>query len=122
MNKEGTCMDAAGLLAEYRAVRLLLLKHGHRDEEEVWEKEERMGEFIAHLEKYLLRHEWHVKEKGEKSRIYVNKGIPNIYLKLRYSITYPDTRTFYQVELRLERRRFLFNKVLAEGEMVFSRI
>lgn len=115
-------MDTSGLLEEYRAVRLLLLKHNQRDKEEVREKEERIGKFIAHLEKYLLRHEWHVREKGEKSRIYVNKGIPRIYLELRYTITYPDTRTFYQVELRLKRRRFLFNKVLAEGEMVFSRI
>jgi hypothetical protein len=35
----------------------------------------------------------------------------------------PDRREIrYGVELKLKRRRFLFHKVVAEGEMVFSRI
>jgi len=120
--KEEMPMNTAELLNEYKSVQLLRLKHGLWDAEEVSETEGRIGEFIAHLEKYLLRHEWHAKEKGEKSRIYVSKGNPNTYLELKYGITYPDTRTFYRVELNLKRRRFLLDKVLAEGEMVLSRI
>jgi len=38
----------------------------------------------------------------------------------------PQTRnrreTIYRVELKLKRKRFLFDKVVAKGEMVFSRI
>ena len=115
-------MDTSELLDEYRAVRLLLLKHGRWDEEEISEKEERIGEFIIHLEHYLFQQDWQTKEKGEESRIYVSKRAPDTYIELRYGITYPDTRTFYRVEFKLKRKRFLFDKVLAEGEMVFSRI
>jgi hypothetical protein len=115
-------MNTSELLNEYNAVKLLRLKHGLWDEEEVLETEGRIGEFIAHLEKYLLQHKWHAKERGGKSRVYVSKGSPNTYLELRYRITYPDTRTFYRLELKLKRRRFPFDKVLAEGELVFSRI
>ncbi len=115
-------MDTSELLDEFRAIRLLELKHGQWDKEEVSEKEERIEEFIVHLEKHLPRHEWHVKDTAEKSRIYVNKKNPDTFLELTYGTTYPDTRTFYRVELKLKRRRFLFDKVLAEGEMVFSRI
>jgi hypothetical protein len=120
--KEEMPMHTAELLNEYKSVKLLRLRYGLWYEEEVSETEGRIGEFIAHLEKYLLRHKWHAKEKGEKSRVYVCKGNPNTYLKLRYGITYPDTRIFYRVDLKLQRRRLLFDKVLAEGEMVFSRI
>jgi hypothetical protein len=115
-------MDTPELLDEYRAVRLLLLKHGQWDEEQVLEKEERIGEFIVHLEDYLFHHDWRAKEKGEKSRTYVNKSDPHNYIELRYGITYPDTRTFYRIELKLKRKRFLLDKLVAEGEMVFSRI
>jgi hypothetical protein len=41
---------------------------------------------------------------------------------LRYAITYPDTRTFFRIELKLKRKRFPLDKVVAEGETVFSRI
>ena len=115
-------MDTSGLLDEYRAVRLLLLKHGRWDEEEVLETEERIREFIVHLEHYLFQYDWQTKEKEEKSRTYVNKRNPDKYLEMRYGIIYPDTRTFYRVELKLKGKRFLFDKVLAEGEMVFLRI
>jgi len=115
-------MDISELLDEYRAVRLLLLKHGQRDKEEVLEKEERIGEFIARLEDYLFEHDWNAKGKGEKSRTYVSKSDPDKYIELRYSITYPDTRTFYRIELKLKTKRFPLDKVEAEGETVFSRI
>jgi len=115
-------MDTSELLEEYRAVQFLQLRHGHRDEEDVLEKEERIGEFIAHLEDYLLQHDWDVKEKGRKSRTYVSKDDPDNHIELKYRITYPDTRTFYWVELKLKRRRFLLDNVVAEGETVFSRI
>ena len=115
-------MDTSELLEKYRAVRLLLLRHGRWDEEEVLEQEERIGEFIRHLEDYLLQHDWDVEEKGGKSRIYVNKSDPHKHIELKYGITYPDTRTFYRVELKLKRKRFLLDKVVAEGETVFSRI
>ena len=115
-------MDTSELLEEYRAVRLLLLRRGQGDKEEVAEKEERIEEFIAYLEDYLFQHDWNAEEKEEKSRIYVSKSDPKTYIELRYGITYPDTRTFYRVEVQLKRRRFLLDKVVAEGETVFSRI
>jgi len=115
-------MDTSELLDKYRAVRLLELKHGQRDEEDVLEKEKRIGEFIDHLEDYLFEHDWHAEEKGERSRIYVSKGDPKIYIELRYGITYPDTRTFYRIELKLKRKRFPLDKVVVEGETVFSRL
>ncbi len=115
-------MDTLELLDEYRAVRLLELKRGQRDKEEVLEKEKRIGEFIGHLEDYLFEHDWNGEEKEEKSRIYVSKSDPKTYIELRYDITYPDTRTFYRIELKLKRKRFPLDKVVAEGEMVFSRI
>ena len=115
-------MDTSELLEEYRAVRLLLLKRGQGDKEEVAEKEERIEEFIAYLEDYLFQHDWHGTEKGERSRTYANKADPKTHIQLRYSITYPDTRTFYRVEVQLKRRRFLLDKVVAEGETVFARI
>jgi hypothetical protein len=115
-------MDTSELLDEYRTVRLLKLKRGRRDEEEVLEKEKRIREFIGHLEDYLFGHDWHAEEEGEKSRTYVGKSDPKIYIELRYGITYPDTRTFYRIELKLKRKRFPLDKVVAEGETVFSRI
>lgn len=115
-------MNTSELLEEYKAVRLLELKHGQRDEEEVSEKEESIGEFIGHLDDYLFGNDWHAREKGEKSRIYVNENDPKIYIELRYAITYPDTRTFFRIELKLKRKRFPLDKVVAEGERVFSRI
>ena len=115
-------MDTSELLDEYRAGRLLELKRGQRDEEEVLEKEKRIWEFIGHLEDYFFEHDWNVEEKEEKSRIFVNKSDPKTYIELRYGITYPDTRTFYRIELKLKRKRFPLDKVLTEGETVFSRI
>lgn len=115
-------MDTSELLDEYRAVKLLELKRGQQDEEDVLEKEKRIVQFIGHLEDYLFEHDWRTEEKEEKSRTYVSKGDPKIYVELRYGITYPDTRTFYRVELKLNRKRFLLHKVVAEGETVFSRI
>jgi hypothetical protein len=98
------------------------LKRGQKDEEDVLEKEKGIGEFIGHLEDYLFEHDWHAEEKGGKSRIYVSKGDPKIYIELRYGITYPDMRTFYQIELKLKQKRFPLDKVVAEGETVFSRL
>lgn len=115
-------MDISELLDEYRAVRLLELKRGQRDEEDILEKEKGIEDFIGHLEDYLFEHDWHAEEQEEKSRIYVSKGDPKIYIELRYGITYPDTRTFYRLELKLKRKRFPLDKVVAEGEMVFSRL
>jgi hypothetical protein len=120
--KGGPYMNTSELLEEYKAVRLLELKHGQRDEEDVMEKEERIGEFIGHLEDYLLGNDWNVQEKGEKSRIYVNENDPKTYIELRYSITYPDMRTFFRIELKMKRKQFPLDKVMAEGEPVFSRI
>jgi hypothetical protein len=121
-DKGGPFMNTSELLGEYKAVRLLELKHGQRDEEDVMEKEERIGEFIGHLEDYLLGNDWNAQEKGEKSRIYVNENDPKTYIELRYAITYPDTRTFFRIELKMKRKRFPLDKVMAEGEPVFSRI
>lgn len=115
-------MNTSELLEEYRAVRLLELKRGRRDEEDVLEKEERIGAFIGHLEDYLFGSDWRAEEKGEKSRTYVSKGDPKIYIALRYALMYPDMRTFYRIELKMKRKRFPLDKVVAEGETVFSRI
>jgi len=115
-------METSELLDKYRSVMLIQLKHGRWDKEEVPETEERIREFIVHLEHYLFQHDWQPEKKGEKSRTYVNKGNPDKYLEIEYHITYPDRRTFYRVELKLKGKRFLFDKVLAEGEMVFSKI
>lgn len=115
-------MDTSELLEEYRTVRLLLLRHGQWDKEELAEKEERIEEFIAYLEDYLFHHDWQASEKGEKSRTYVSENDPAKYIELKYSITYPDTRTFYRVELKLKEKRFPVDRVVAEGETVFSRI
>ncbi|UCD72351.1 MAG: hypothetical protein JSW70_04980 [Syntrophobacterales bacterium] len=116
-------VDLVGeLLDEYRAIRFILLKHGRWDEEEMLETEERIREFIVHLENYLSQRDWHTKGKGEKLRTYVSKRKPDKYIELRYSITYPDARTFYRIELKLKRKRLLCDKVVAEGEMMFSRI
>lgn len=115
-------MNTSELLEEYKAVRLLELKHGQQDEEDVMEKGERIGEFIGHLEDYLLGNDWHAEEKGERSRTYVNENDPKTYIELRYAITYPDTRTFFRIELKMKRKRFPLDKVVEEGETVFSRI
>jgi hypothetical protein len=115
-------MDTSELLEEYRVVRFLKLKHGQQDEEEVSEVEERIEGFIGHLEDYLFQKDWHGEEKREKSRIYVSENDPNTYIELRYAITYPDTRTFFRIELKLKRKRFPLDKVVAEGETVFPRI
>ena len=47
-------MDTSELLDKYRAVRLLELKRGQRDEEDVLEKEKGIREFIGHFEDYLF--------------------------------------------------------------------
>jgi len=109
------------LSERYKTLRLTYFPHWRVSPWEKREKEAVVGAFLEDLEAYLLENRWSVQERGPESRTYRFEEDPRTFLKIRNYIDYFGVHTVYLIEIRLVRERpGLWDKVLAEGELVFD--
>lgn len=109
------------LLERHKTVRLTYFPHWKVTPWEKREKEAAVDAFLGDLEAYLLENHWSVQKHTRDSRVYQYGRDPQILLRIHNHIDYFGVHTVYVIEIKLIRQRpALWDRVLAEGELVFD--
>lgn len=116
-------MEIDELLERYRNLRLTYFPHWKVSPWEKREKESTVNAFLNDLEAMLLGKHWTLESRSEDTRIYRNGNDPRISLRIRNYVDYFGVHTVYLIDIYLmKKRNVLWDKVVADGELVFDHL
>ena len=109
------------LLERYKNIRLIYFPHWKVAPWEKREKEAVISAFLGDLETYLLKNDWSVEKRDKNARRYQYGKNPTLFLEIKSYVDYFGVHTVYLIEIELiKERAMLWDKVLADGELVFD--